>query len=69
MDIIKQKINRYLQVKESLKVLNEEKKELEKIICDTMSENKLTSIELPNGSVINYLTKESITIKKEKDNA
>lgn len=67
MDVIKQKINRLLQVKESLKVLNEEKKELEKIICDTMVDNKLTSIELPNGSVINYLTKESITIKKEKD--
>lgn len=67
MDVIKQKINRYLQVKESLKVLNEEKKELEKTICDTMADNKLTSIELPNGSVINYLTKESITVKKESN--
>jgi hypothetical protein len=67
MDTIKQKINRYIQLKESLKSMNEEKKELEKSICDTMSENNLTSIELPNGSVINYQTRESISIKKDKE--
>jgi hypothetical protein len=66
MDAIKQKINRYIQVKESLKILNEEKKELEKTICDFMADNDKTSIELPNGSIINYSTKELITLKKEK---
>ena len=67
MDTIKQKINRYLQLKETLKSINEEKKELEKSICDTMADNNLTSIELPNGSVLNYSTKDSITVRKEKN--
>lgn len=66
MDTIKQKINKYIQLKDTLKSINEEKKEIEKSICDYMADNNLSSIELPNETVMNYSTKDSITLLKNK---
>lgn len=66
MDILKQRINEYVEVKEELKKQGDRKKLLEKIICTIMSERNISTVELPDGMNINYLVKDALTVSKEK---
>lgn len=56
----------YVRVKDEIKVLTEKKNHLEKEICETMNENRIDKLELPDGSVINYHVKGSLKLIKEK---
>lgn len=67
MDKLKPDVVRYLQIKDQLKSLIDEKKNLEKRICETMAKYNVTTVELPDGKFLNYEVKESIAVKKEKD--
>jgi hypothetical protein len=67
MDKLKPNVVRYLQIKEQLKSLMDEKKVLERTICETMAKHDVTTVELPDGKFLNYEVKESIAIKKDKE--
>ena len=66
MDILQQRSNELVEVKEELKKQGDRKKLLEKIICTIMSERNLSTVELPDGTNLNYQVKDIITITKEK---
>lgn len=66
MEDLKSQVAEFTQIKESIKKLTERKKELEQIICVTMEENEVSTIELPNGSNLNHKVKDSLSISKEK---
>ncbi len=66
MDLLKQQITEYLQIKEDIKKITDRKKLLEKKICDTMNEYNVATFELPNGSNLNYQIKNALTLTKEK---
>ncbi len=66
MDILEQRTNEYLEVKEELKKQGEREKLLKKIICTIMSERNLSTIELRDGTNINYEVKDTLKISKEK---
>ncbi len=66
MDILKQRINEYVEVKEELKKQGERKKLLEKIICTIMNERNISTVELPDGMNINYQVKDALIVSKEK---
>jgi hypothetical protein len=66
MDILKQRIAEYMEVKEIIKQSGDRKKILEKVICGIMSERSLDTVILPDGSNLNYLVKDIITVSKEK---
>lgn len=64
MDSLKPEVARYLQLKEQIKTLTEQKKILERTITETMAKHDISTIELPNGQTLNYELKETINIKK-----
>lgn len=66
---LKDNIKLYCQIKDNLKRLTEQKKNLEQYIINTMNEYDLTTVELPDGNVLNYQMKESISVGKEKAKA
>jgi hypothetical protein len=66
MDELKNQVSEYTQIKEQLKKLMDRKKELEQIICSTMNEHEVSTIELSNGTNLNYNFKESLKFSKEK---
>lgn len=64
MDVLKPDVTRYMQIKEQIKTLSTDKKNLEKHITETMSKNNINSIELPDGKILNYELKETLVVKK-----
>ncbi len=66
MESLKRDVVEYVQLKEDLKKLTDRKKVLEKNICMKMEQNDINTLDLGNGSTINYLVKEALTVTKEK---
>lgn len=66
MDELRQNIAEYIRVKEQSKIINDRKKELERIICDIMGKNNIETVELPDGKNLVHVIKENLTISKEK---
>jgi len=66
MDLLKRQVAEYCTLKEYLKRMTERKNQLEKAICSTMDEFEITTLELPNGSNLNYKVKETLSLTKEK---
>lgn len=69
MDLLKKQVSEYCMLKEDLKKMTERKNQLEKTICSTMDEFDISTLELPNGNVLNYKVKESLSLTKEKSKA
>lgn len=67
MDLLKRQISEYVQIKEDIKKIMDRKKQLEKMICTTMDENQISTVELPDGMNLNYQVKEALTLTKEKN--
>jgi len=66
MEVLKRQIEEYIIVKEDLKKITDRKKQLEKTICTMMDENNISTVELRDGSNLNYQIKESLALTKEK---
>ena len=67
MDQLKKQVAEYVQLKEDLKKITERKNQLERAICSTMDEFEISTLELPNGSFLNYKVKETLSLVKEKN--
>lgn len=66
MDLLKKQVAEYVALKEELKRMTDRKNQLEKAICSTMDEFDISTLELPNGSNLNYKVKETLSLTKEK---
>ena len=66
MESLKQEVIDYVQLKDEIKKLIDRKKNLEKHICLIMDQHNISALELPDGSNLNYLVKESLTLTKDK---
>jgi len=69
MDILKKQVAEYCALKEDLKRMTDRKNQLEKLICSTMDEFEISTLELPNGSNLNYKVKETLSLTKDKTKA
>jgi hypothetical protein len=66
MDQLRKHVAEYIELKISIKKLTERKKILEKTICQTMGDSDVDTLELPDGSNLNYAVRESLTLAKSK---
>lgn len=66
MEALKREVMEYVQIKDELKRLMDRKKLLEGKICAVMDKYDLNTLELPNGSNLNYKVKEVLSFTKEK---
>jgi len=69
MDILKRQVSEYCLLKEDIKRMTDRKNQLEKTICGTMDEFDVSSLELPDGKILNYRVKESLILGKDKTKA
>lgn len=63
---MRRNIGRYIELKENIKKMTEEKKQLESKICKVMEDNGMSTLDLGNGTNLNYMIKESLNIGKKK---
>jgi hypothetical protein len=66
MDALKKQVAEYVQLKEELKRMTDRKNQLEKLICSTMDEFDIDTLQLPNGSNLNYKVKETLSLTKDR---
>jgi hypothetical protein len=66
MDVLKREVAEYVALKADLKRMTDRKNQLEKKICSTMDEFEIDTLQLPDGSNLNYKVKETLSLTKEK---
>jgi hypothetical protein len=66
MEELKRNVSEYIRLKEDLKTITERKKTLEQNICSVMEEQGVSTLELTDGTKLNYRTRESLTFTKDK---
>jgi hypothetical protein len=66
MDLLKRQVTEYVGLKADLKTITERKNLLEKTICSAMDEFGVDTLQLPDGSNLNYRVKESLVLAKDK---
>lgn len=66
MDRLKTQVTEYVALKDDLKRLTERKKLLEKSICNIMDDGDISTLELPDGTNLNYKVTETLSLTKLK---
>lgn len=65
-ELLKVEVDEYVKLKTDLKKMVDRKNQLEKNICSAMEKLDVDTLELPDGSNLNYKVRETSSLVKNK---